>query len=326
MTANGPVLALCGGIGGAKLALGLARVLPPGDLTIAVNTADDFEHLGLCISPDLDTVTYALADIDNLETGWGRRNETWCFMQALAEVGGETWFKLGDRDLALHVERTRRLRNGETLSAITADIARRFGIESRILPMSDNRVSTMVHTPDGTLPFQRYFVEQQCVPEVTGFAFEGAAAAAPHPAILAALSDRRLRAVVICPSNPYISIDPILALPGLRAALRRASAPVVAVSPIIGGRAVKGPTAKMMQELGLSVDVRTVAAHYGDMLNGYVIDAADDSFANELDLPVLVTPTLMRSLADREALARAVLDFADRLRVAPARWASGGVR
>ena len=235
MTANGHVLAFCGGIGGAKLALGLARVLPRGALTVAVNTGDDFEHLGLCISPDLDTVTYALAGIDNLETGWGRRDETWGFMQALAEVGGETWFKLGDRDLALHVERTRRLRNGETLSAITADIARRFGIESRILPMSDHRVCTMVRTCDGTLPFQRYFVEQQCAPAVAGFAFEGAAVAAPHPAILEALSDRRLRAVVICPSNPYISIDPILALPSLRAALKRAAAPVIAVSPIIGG-------------------------------------------------------------------------------------------
>jgi LPPG:FO 2-phospho-L-lactate transferase len=326
MTASGHVLALCGGIGGAKLVLGLARVLPPGALTVAVNTGDDFEHLDLCISPDLDTLTYALAGVDNLETGWGRRDETWSFMHALAEVGGETWFKLGDRDLALHVERTRRLRNGETLSAVTADIARRFGIESRILPMSDHRVRTMVRTRDGTLEFQRYFVEQQCAPEVTRFTFEGAAAAVPHPAILAALCDRRLRAVVICPSNPYISIDPILALPGLRSALRHASAPVIAVSPIIGGRAVKGPTAKMMRELGLSVDVRTVATHYGDMLSGYVIDLADDSVASELDLPVVVTPTLMNSLADREALARAVLEFADRLQVAPARWASGGNR
>jgi LPPG:FO 2-phospho-L-lactate transferase len=326
MTADTRVLALCGGIGGAKLALGLARVLPPGALTIAANTGDDFEHLGLCISPDIDTVTYALAGVDNPETGWGRRDETWCFMHALAEVGGETWFKLGDRDLALHVERTRRLRNGEPLSAVTADITRRFGIGSRIVPMSDDRVRTMVQTRNGTLDFQRYFVEKQCAPEVTGFAFDGVADATPQPEILNAISDRRLRAIIVCPSNPYISIDPILALPGLRAALKRASAPVVAVSPIIGGRAVKGPTAKMMQELGFSVDVRTVAAHYGDILDGYVIDGADQNLADEFDLPVLVTPTLMRSLADREALARAVLDFADALRIAPAQQADGGGR
>jgi LPPG:FO 2-phospho-L-lactate transferase len=323
MTANGHVLALSGGIGGAKLALGLARVLPPGALTVVANTGDDFEHLGLSISPDLDTVTYALAGIDNPETGWGRRDETWSFMDALATIGGETWFKLGDRDLALHVERTRRLRNGESLSAITADVARRLGIATRILPMSDNRVRTLVRTRDGTLEFQRYFVERQCAPAVTGFVFEGAEAAAPHPAIHAALRDPRLRAVVICPSNPYISIDPILALPELREALTSASAPVVAVSPIIAGRAVKGPTAKMMQELGLSVDVWSVADHYGDMLDGYVIDIADEGFADDLDVPTLVTPTLMKSLADREALARSVLEFADALKAAPAKRASG---
>ena len=215
------------------------------------NTGDDFEHLGLSISPDLDTVTYALAGVDNLETGWGRRDETWSFMDALAELGGETWFRLGDRDLALHVERTRRLRDGESLSAITADVVRRFEIASRILPMTDGRVRTMVRTRDGLLEFQRYFVERQCEPHVTGFVFEGAERAAPHPEILSALRNPRLRAVVICPSNPYISIDPILALPGMRAALEGAAAPVIAVSPIIAGRAVKGPTAKMMAELGL---------------------------------------------------------------------------
>ena len=184
MTVNGPVLALSGGIGGAKLALGLARVLPPGVLTVVANTGDDFEHLGLYISPDLDTVTYALAGVDNPETGWGRRDETWSFMQTLAEVGGETWFKLGDRDLALHVERTRRLHNGESLSEIAADVARRLGIATRILPMSDDPVRTMVRTSDGMLEFQRYFVERHCAPKVTGFVFDGAETAAPHPDIL----------------------------------------------------------------------------------------------------------------------------------------------
>lgn len=326
MTAGGHVLALSGGVGGAKLALGLARVLPPGALTVVANTGDDFEHLGLSISPDLDTLTYALAGIDNPVTGWGRRDETWSFMETLAEIGGETWFKLGDRDLALHVERTRRLRDGEILSSITADVTQRLGIASRILPMSDDRVRTMVQTRDGLMAFQRYFVERQCAPEVTGFMFDGADAAAPHPGILTALRNPRLRAVVICPSNPYISIDPILAVPGLRAALRSAAAPVVAVSPIIAGRAVKGPTAKMMQELGLSVDARTIADHYADMLDGYVVDSADAHLAEALDVPVLATPTLMQSLDDREALARAVLDFADALSATPAARATGGVR
>jgi LPPG:FO 2-phospho-L-lactate transferase len=320
------VIALSGGIGGAKLALGLARVLPPGALMVVANTGDDFEHLGLHISPDLDTVTYALAGIDNPKTGWGRRNETWSFMQALAELGGETWFKLGDRDLALHVERTRRLKAGESLSAITADVARRFGVASRILPMSDDRVATRVRTRDGVLDFQRYFVERQCAPEATGFVFDGAERASPHPEILAALQDPGLRAIVICPSNPFISIDPILALPGMREALRSSPAPVIAVSPIIAGRAVKGPTAKMMRELKVPVDAVAVAAHYGDILDGYVIDGADAALADTLDLPVAVAPTLMKTLADREALANAVLDFAGALSTVPARRASGGRR
>lgn len=326
MTVRGQVLALSGGIGGAKLALGLARVLPPGTLTVVANTADDLEHLGLHISPDLDTLTYTLAGIDNPETGWGRRNETWSFMSALAELDGETWFKLGDRDLALHVERTRRLRAGDPLSTVVADFAIRFGIASRILPMTDSRVRTIVQTRNGTIEFQRYFVEMGCAPEVTGFVFEGAETAAPHPAILAALRNPCLRAVVICPSNPYISIDPILALRGMRTALSGASAPIVAVSPIIAGHAVKGPTAKMMRELGFTVDARTVAEHFGDLLDGYVIDTADAGLAAELNVPVLVTPTLMTSLADREALAQSVLDFSDTLNVTPAVRASGGQR
>ncbi len=308
-----PVLALSGGVGGAKLALGLARVLPPGGLTVVANTGDDFEHLGLHVAPDLDTLTYALAGLDNPETGWGRRDETWSFMAALAELGGETWFRLGDRDLAMHVERTRRLRNGETLSAITAELTRRLGIGSRILPMSDDKVRTRVETREGVLDFQHYFVGRQCAPRVTGFTFAGADAAAAHPDFLVALRHPGLRAVIICPSNPFISIDPILALPGLRDALAAAAAPVIAVSPIIAGRAVKGPTAKMMTELGLTVDPLTVAAHYHGLIDGYVMDDADSQMAAMLDLPVETTRTLMQSLEDREALARAVLDFADRI-------------
>ena len=242
-----------GGIGGAKLALGLYRELPPDRLMVVCNTGDDFEHLGLTISPDLDTVLYTLAGIANPTTGWGRAGETWSFMGALAELGGETWFRLGDADLATHVERTRRLAAGETLAAISEDFCRRLGVHARLIPMCDQPVRTMVRTGGGVLPFQRYFVEQRCAPVVSGFAFQGIAAARPPAALAAALASATLEAVVICPSNPFISIDPILAVPGMRAALAASPAPVVAVSPIIGGRAVKGPTAKMMAELGLAI-------------------------------------------------------------------------
>jgi LPPG:FO 2-phospho-L-lactate transferase len=323
---EGPVLALSGGVGGAKLALGLARVLPPGHLTVVANTGDDFEHLGLHIAPDLDTLTYVLAGLDNPQTGWGRRDETWSFMAALAELGGETWFRLGDRDLAMHVERTRRLKAGETLSAITADLTRRLGIASRILPMTDDAVRTRVETREGLLDFQRYFVGLQCAPQVTGFVFEGAERASPQPGVVQALRDPGLRAVIICPSNPFISIDPILALPGLRMALAATAAPVIAVSPIIAGRAVKGPTAKMMTELGLTVDPITVAAHYQGIIDGYVMDDADSQMAAMLDLPVETTRTLMQSLDDREVLARAVLDFADRIAARAGKRMSGGRR
>lgn len=321
---TGTVVALSGGVGGAKLVLGLSRVLPPGRLTVIANTGDDFEHLGLHISPDLDTLTYVLAGLDNPVTGWGRRDETWSFMDALGALGGETWFKLGDRDLAMHVERTRRLRDGEALSAITAEIAARLGIATRIVPMTDGRVRTRVETREGDLDFQEYFVHRQCAPVVSGFVFAGAAEAEPHPAALAALRDARLRAVVICPSNPFISIDPILAVPGMREALAAARAPVIAVSPIIDGRAVKGPTAKMMAELGLSVDAATVAAHYRGLIDGYVVDTGDSEMAAKPDLAVEVTKTLMQTLADREALARSVLTFADRLAAARPKTARRG--
>lgn len=308
-----PVLALSGGIGGAKLGLGLARILPPGCLSVAANTGDDFEHLGLHISPDIDTLTYVLAGLDNPDTGWGRRNETWSFMDALGELGGETWFRLGDRDLAMHVERTRRLKGGESLSGITTELTQRLGIASRILPMTDDCVRTRVQTPDGLIDFQHYFVGRKCAPPVTGFVFEGAERANLLPTIGELLQRADLRAVIICPSNPFISIDPILALPGLREALATTRAPVIAVSPIIAGRAVKGPTAKMMTELGLSVDALTVAAHYRGLIDGYVMDDADKRMAGMLDLPVETTRTLMQSLEDREDLARATLALADRI-------------
>ena len=308
------VLALSGGVGGAKLALGLYRVLPADTLTVVANTGDDFEHLGLSISPDLDTLLYTLSGQDNPELGWGRRGETWTFMRALEALGGETWFRLGDGDLATHVERTRRLTAGESLSAIMDDFRRRLGIAARLLPMSDDKIRTRLRTDQGWLDFQDYFVRLRCAPVISQLAFAGADAVRPHPELIAALAGPGLRAVVVCPSNPFISIDPILAVPGVRAALRECRAPVVAVSPIIGGQAVKGPTAKMMAELGLPVDAATPARHYRDFLDLYIADEQDAAAVADLDLPVVQTRTLMQTLADREALAGVVLTAADRVR------------
>jgi LPPG:FO 2-phospho-L-lactate transferase len=307
------VVALSGGIGGAKLALGLYRTLPAGSLMVACNTGDDFEHLGLSVSPDLDTVLYTLAGIANPETGWGRAGETWTFMQALGQLGGETWFRLGDGDLATHVERTRRLAVGESLSAISDDFRRRLGVRARVLPMCDQPVRTMVETAAGVLPFQRYFVERRCEPEVLGFEFRGAAEASPTPALREALGDESLEAVVICPSNPFISIDPILAVPGLRAAIAACRAPIVAVAPIIGGRAIKGPTAKMMAELGVPASARAVAEHYGDLLDGFVLDVADAEAARAIGIPCLCTSILMADDEDKRRLAAEVLAFARRI-------------
>jgi LPPG:FO 2-phospho-L-lactate transferase len=311
---GGPVLALSGGVGGAKLALGLYRTLPPDTLTIIANTGDDFEHLGLAISPDLDTLLYTLSGQDNPELGWGRRGETWNFMAALEALGGDTWFRLGDGDLATHIERTRRLKAGESLSAIIADFRRRLGIAARLLPMSDDPVRTRLLTLDGWLGFQDYFVRLRCAPIVKEIAFAGADTASPHPDLVAALADPRLRSVVICPSNPFISVDPILAVPGIRTALRQCPAPVVAVSPIIAGKAVKGPTAKLMAELGLPVDAAEVARHYRDFLDLYVADEEDAASVAGLDVPVVLARTLMKTLADREALAQSVIAAAERVR------------
>ena len=309
---QGSVLALSGGIGGAKLVLGLYRILPPGALTVVANTGDDFEHLGLSISPDPDTLLYTLAGIDNAETGWGRREETWSFMAALETLGGETWFKLGDGDLAIHVERTRRLAAGESLSSITDDLRQRLMITARLLPMTDDRVRTRLRTEEGWLDFQDYFVRQGASPVVHEIYYAGASAAQANSDFLAALADENLEMVVICPSNPFLSIDPILSLPGVRAALRACRAPVVAVSPIIGGNAVKGPTAKIMAELGVPVCAVAVARHYADILDIYVADEADTGEVGELGTPVRLTRTLMRTLEDRDALARAVLAAAGR--------------
>jgi LPPG:FO 2-phospho-L-lactate transferase len=309
---TGRVVALCGGVGGAKLALGLSRTI--GDrLTIIVNTGDDFEHLGLQISPDLDTVLYTLSGLANKELGWGRNDESWNFMEVLGQLGSETWFRLGDRDLALHVERTRHLGAGGSLTSFMARMARQLGITAKILPMSDQPVRTTVHTADGPLAFQRYFVEQRCAPVVQKITFEGVEAARPTAEVTAALQDPDLSAIIIVPSNPFLSIDPILSVPGLRTMVENAGVPVVAMSPLIGGNAVKGPTGKIMGELGLGATSRSVEAHYGTLLDGLMIDTSDASDKADLTTPLHVTSILMKTDEDRDRLARETLEFADRI-------------
>lgn len=306
------IVALAGGVGGAKLVDGLAAVVG-SDLSVVVNTGDDFEHLGLAVSPDLDTVMYTLAGIANPETGWGLAGETWNFLDQATQLGGPAWFRIGDRDLATHVLRSERLRRGERLTLITADLCQRLGIRAQILPMSDMPVRTIVHTPEGPLAFQEYFVRRRCEVAVTGFAFDGAGRARPTDEVRAALQHSALAAIVICPSNPFVSIDPILAVPGVRELLRARNVPVVAVSPIVSGAAVKGPAAKMMRELGSVVSAATVAAHYKDLAHGIVIDEADAGLAGQIEatgMAVRVVPTLMRSAMDRRNLALAFLDFA----------------
>ena len=305
------IVALSGGVGGAKLALGICRYLPEEDVCVLTNTGDDFEHLGLYVAPDIDTVMYTLGGLNNQETGWGRAGETWNFMTSLEQLGGESWFSLGDKDLATIVERSRRLEMGQTLTEVTQHFAAKLGIRAQILPMSDQPVRTLVLTAQGELAFQHYFVRDACTPIVTGFRFDGAAQASPSPAVLDALGDKSLQLVVLCPSNPFISIDPILSVPGIRDALH--DLPVVAVSPIVGGDAVKGPTAKMMRELGFAQTPQSVASHYAGLLSGFVVDEQDDVEPDDFDVPILRTRTLMKSLDDRIGLARDVLAFAETL-------------
>jgi LPPG:FO 2-phospho-L-lactate transferase len=305
------IIALAGGVGGARLAHGLSRVLPPGELTVVVNTGDDFSHLGLYVSPDPDTVLYTLSELADPERGWGLKGETFCAMEALARLGGETWFALGDRDLATHIERTHRLGKGETLSAITADFAARLGITQTIIPMSDDPIRTIVHTDAGALPFQDYFVRLHCAPKVSSLEFQGADAARLSPAVLAAMRDKNLKGIIICPSNPFLSIDPILAVPGFQTWLRARKIPCIAVSPLIGGKAVKGPAAKIMAELNLGATPRAIAEHYGALIDGLIIDHADAALAFG---PSHITDTLMRDIQGRERLAREALAYIEQLR------------
>ena len=298
------IAAFAGGVGGAKLADGLAQILSPEDLTVIVNTGDDFEHLGLFISPDLDTVCYTLAGLANPETGWGRAGETWNTITNVEKLGGPAWFRLGDQDIATHLERTRRLKEGQPLSQITRDFCKAWGIQHTVLPMTDSPVRTMVASDEGELAFQEYFVHRRCEPKVRGFRFDGVEVAEPAPGVREALETAD--AVVFCPSNPLVSIDPILQV------VKEIRKPVVAVSPIIGGKTVKGPAAKMYEELGIEPSALAVANHYRTILQGFVLDNADsniESVIKDLNIKTLVTDTLMNEPADRKRLAHDVLHF-----------------
>lgn len=307
------IVALAGGVGGARLAVGLASVLPPQRLTFVVNTGDDFEHLGFAISPDLDTVMYTLAGVGNAVTGWGRAQETWNFMSALGQLGGETWFRLGDRDLAVHVLRTLALRRGISLSEITRVLATRFGIKHLVIPMTDSPLRTRVRTDCGELAFQDYFVRRGCRPRVQGFRFAGSRKAQVPSVLQRIIHSGEVRAAVICPSNPYVSIAPILSVPEIRHWMKRRTFPVIAVSPIVGGAALKGPAAKMMRELGAEPTALGVVRHHGSSVDAWVIDQQDAKLQHAIEREgkvVIVTDTVMSDRGKSVQLAKRVVSFA----------------
>lgn len=308
-------IAVSGGVGGAKLALGLAGALDPERLTIVCNTGDDFDHLGFRICPDLDTVMYTLAGVSNQSLGWGQEGESWHFLDALERLGGETWFRLGDRDLATHTIRRQLLNEGMSLSEATRELASRLGVKPALVPMTDDDVPTIVMTDGGEpLSFQHYFVRDRCAPAVSGFEFRGVAQAAPAPAFVEALGRPDLGGVLICPSNPFVSVDPVLALPGVLDAMAASPAPVIAVSPIVAGLAIKGPAAKMMRELGMPQTALAVAAHYQGRIDGFVLDEQDAATApaiEALGMKVHVAQTVMQTVADKLALANETLAFAE---------------
>lgn len=308
------VLALSGGVGGAKLVLGLYHALASWELGIIANTGDDFDHYGLRICPDLDTIMYTLSGRADEVKGWGVKDESWFCMKALGEIGGETWFGLGDRDLAVHLFRTEALRCGRSLSQVTQALCAAFGIKAHVHPMSDAPVATIIDTKDGrALPFQHYFVKERCAPELRGVRYQGATDAPPHAALVRLVSSPGLRAIILCPSNPFVSINPILALPGVRAALKARTAPVIAVSPLVGGKAVKGPLDKMLGEVGHPASNLSIARQYADFLDGMIVDTSDANDMAALPVPCRATNTLMRNLDDKRRLAEVCLDFADAL-------------
>jgi len=305
------VLALAGGVGGAKLALGLARILPPDKLAIVVNTGDDESFYGLHVSPDLDTVMYTLAGLSNTDTGWGLAGDTFQALDMLGRYGIDTWFNLGDRDLATHIHRTELLRQGATLSEVTAELCSRVGIEHRIAPMSDQPVRTFLTTQSGDLAMQDYFVRQRSEPQVTGVKYVGSEAASPSPVLRSAMEQANL--LVLCPSNPYLSVGPILAIPGVREGLESFGGFRVAVSPIVGGSALRGPAAKMMGELGDDASCAGVARQYMGITDAFLIDHQDSGLATEIEgmgIQAVPASIIMETEADKVALAEIIMDMA----------------
>ncbi|MGJ8686061.1 MAG: 2-phospho-L-lactate transferase [Spongiibacteraceae bacterium] len=306
------VLAISGGVGGAKLVRGLAGVLPPEQLCIAANTADDFDYWGQRICPDLDSNMYALADLNDIDRGWGLKDESWRTLETMSALGGDDWFQIGDKDLATHLQRTQLLAAGKSLSEATTLLCAALGIRHSLLPMCEQPVATQLQTDEGELAFQRYFVEQQCRPIISSIRFAGVEQAEVNPAVLGWLADADLGAIIICPSNPFLSVDPMLSLPGFRQALIDSPAPVIAVSPIVGGRAIKGPAAKIMTELNMPSTAAAVAAYYGELLDGFVIDQQDiaqrESIA-ELGVEVAAFPSIMTDISSKIQLARDILAF-----------------
>jgi LPPG:FO 2-phospho-L-lactate transferase len=303
------IVALAGGVGAARFLDGLARVVSPDRLFIIGNTGDDAEIHGLHVSPDLDTVMYTLAGLAHPERGWGIRGDTFRCLETLGKLGAETWFQVGDRDLATHLYRTERLRQGAALSAVTAEIASALGVRSAIVPMSDERVRTRICTSSGELEFQTYFVKRRARDTVAGVRFEGADDAAPAPGVLEAITNAE--AIVVCPSNPFISVAPILALPGVREALHQQRERIAAISPIVGGRALKGPAAHMMRSMKMRSAAAVVAQLYADFAGVFVLDEVDRNQAEEVEslgIRPVVTNTIMSGLRERKALARAVTE------------------
>jgi LPPG:FO 2-phospho-L-lactate transferase len=309
------IVAISGGVGGAKLVLGLAAVLEPEQLLVVANTGDDFEHLGLTVCPDIDTIVYTLSGFADPDRGWGVAGESWHCLEALERLGGPGWFRIGDRDLAMHLQRSLLLRQGLTLGEVTARLAGRLGVRHGVVPMSDDPLRTIVETDAGELGFQQYFVRERCAPSVRQIRFEGADSARPSPGIGRFFAASPPAAVVICPSNPYLSVDPVLAVSGMRELIR--SVPTVAVSPIVGGKAIKGPAAKLMRELGFEASVEQVARHYKGVVDALVIDEADADSAQAIramGIEVLVTRTVMTDLEDKRRLAVDVLRLLEGLR------------
>jgi len=313
--ASGKIIALSGGVGGAKLCLGLHQIYAPEELYFITNTGDDFLYLGFYIAPDVDTLVYTLAGINNTETGWGRADETWKTHNVLGELGADNWFKLGDKDLALHLHRSKALRNGERLTSITQDIANRFHLKATVLPMSDHMIQTVVDTNKGLLSFQEYFVKQASKPKIKNISFKSKN---PEPSaeVTEILMDPDLRGIVICPSNPYLSIDPILSIEKIRQSITESKRPRVAVSPIINGQSVKGPTTKIMDELGLEANVLTIAQHYKDYIDGIVIDTSDQDYVGQIEsmgIQVKLSEIMMNNDDDKKRVAEDVIHFIDHI-------------